>query len=194
MLDRHSPALRHFAACVASAMLASAPTSAGADDVAPGQDAPATWPLVRVAVPRAPGMPELQALSIGTPWRVACVPPCALRLDPLDAYRIGGVGVVDSDTFRIPDAPEVRIDAVARSPLVRDIGTIFVVGGFVFAVAGGAILLLPEDAGATADAKSSKLVVGTGFLAMGLLTTTLGLVLRMLSDTTVSVSVPAASR
>lgn len=165
------------------------PSRASADDAPTGQTALHPWPLVHVFVPRAPGMVELQARSPGASWRTTCVPPCRLRLDPGDAYRIGGPGVVDSDSFRLPPAGEIRVDASAGSTMLRDIGTLFMIAGSVFAAGGGAILLLPKS---ERDHGSDKAVVGVGFLTLGVLTAAVGIAARLASDTNVKISTSSA--
>ena len=146
-------------------------------------------PLVDVTIARAPGLAALQRRTGDSDWTTVCVPPCRLRLSATDDYRIAGEGVVDSEIFRLPPAERVRVDATAGSSMMHGIGTIFAVGGMLFAGGGGAILLLPEDSGASSDARSSKTIVGAGFLGMGLVTAALGVVLRIWSDTSVSVAV-----
>jgi hypothetical protein len=147
-------------------------------------------PVVDVSVLRSPGLPVLEQRSGDAGWRTACVVPCTLRLSVADEYRIGGDGVVDSSPFRLPATDEhLRVEARGGSPLLRDVGTLLAVGGMAFAAGGGAILLLPDDANASSDARSSKVVVGIGFIAMGLLATTVGVLARLFSDTSVRVSV-----
>jgi hypothetical protein len=61
------------------------------------------------------------------------------------------------------------------------------IGGSVLAAGAGTVLLYPQDANASGDAKTSKIVVGSACLAMGLLTVALGVVLHSLFDTSVRV-------
>lgn len=147
-------------------------------------------PRVELSVPMAPGLPELQRRSAGSPWQPACEAPCGLRLDPRYDYRIGGRGVVTSDSFRLPPEDAVHVRAKVGSSVLWGVGTGAMVFGALFAAAGGAVLLLPEHADASADDKSSKVVVGVGFLVMGILTAGLGVLLHEWMDTTVTVSTP----
>ena len=166
-------------------------TTAGADDktaASTGGGASSTWPLVEVSIPRVTGLPTLEARSADAWLPTPCTPPCKLRLNPLQQYRISGDGVVDSEPFRLPvGVDRVRVDVAAGSTLVRDSGTAFTVGGLLFAAGGGAILLLPQDDQASSDAKTGKTVVGVGFLTMGVLTAALGVLLHFVSDTSVRV-------
>jgi hypothetical protein len=138
---------------------------------------------------RSPGLPVLEQRTAGASWRTACIVPCTLRLSVADEYRIGGDGVGDSDPFHLPPSGDrLRVEARGGSLILRDVGTLMAVGGLLFAAGGGGILLLPEDAHATDGAKMSKVVVGVGFIAMGLLGTTIGVLARAFSDTSVRVS------
>ena len=172
--------------------LASAPAFAFAVLAAsPAGAAPAARdPIVRATVRRVVGLPVLEERSAGSPWRTVCIPPCELRLAVSDEYRIAGDGVVDSGPFELPAAAEhVRVEACLGSTQLRGLGTGLAVGGFVFAAAGGAILLLP--ASSRAPASDAKTVVGAGFIGMGLLTVAAGVVAWILSETRVTVSAEA---
>ena len=149
-----------------------------------------TRPLVAVSVERAPGLPVLEARPSGGAWTTACpVLPCELHLSAADEYRIAGEGIVDSDVFRLPRATNVQVDATGGSSMLHGIGTVLTVGGVLFAAGGGAILLVPGNPHASDDTKTSKTVVGAGFLAMGLVGTAIGILARVFSDTSVRVSV-----
>ncbi len=165
--------------------------TARAEDAPPasqGDGPPSGAPLVDVSVRRVTGLPTLETRSVNAWLQVPCVLPCTLRLDPARDYRISGDGVIDSDPFRIPSGLErVRVDVSPGSPWVRDLGTVFTIGGLLFAAGGGAILFLPQDAGASGEAKTDKAIVGAGFVTMGVLAAALGVVLRIVSDTSVDV-------
>jgi hypothetical protein len=160
-----------------------AASSARADEPA------ARWPRVDVEVARVTGLPRLEA-QLPEGWtRVGCVLPCATQLDPALMYRIAGEGVTDSDPFRIPARGDpLRVDVEPGSPMLRDLGTIFAVGGLVFAAGGGAALLYPNSSEATRGEMTAKTVIGVSFLSVGAVTTVLGLLLRSYSDTKVSVA------
>jgi hypothetical protein len=166
-------------------------SAAHADDDAapdPSNAGSSGWPLVEVSVPRVTGLPALETRSVNAWLHTSCVPPCALRLNPLQEYRISGEGVVDSDPFRLPlGVDRVRVDVSAGSTLVRDLGTAFTIGGLLFAAGGGTVLLLPQDDHASSDAKTDKTIVGVGFLTIGVLTAALGMALRFASDTSVQI-------
>jgi hypothetical protein len=166
-------------------------SDARADDDAsptPGNAASSGWPVVEVSVPRVVGLPTLETRSVNGWLQTPCVPPCTLRLNPLQEYRISGEGIVDSDPFRLPlGVGRVRVDVSAGSTLVRDLGMVFTIGGLLFAAGGGTILLLPQDDHASSDAQTGKTIVGVGFLTMGVLTAALGVALRLASDTTVQI-------
>jgi hypothetical protein len=148
-------------------------------------------PAVDVAVHHAPGLPVLEARADDSGWQIVCVPPCSRRLDAGASYRIGGEGVVASSPFSLPlTTDRVTVDAYVGSPLLRDVGTVLVLGGFAFAAGGGALLLVPSGRGD----RSEQNVVGAGFLVGGLLTLGVGLVARILSDTTVAIATPAETR
>jgi hypothetical protein len=146
-------------------------------------------PLVDASMVRSPGLPVLQARPTGGDWATACVLPCQLHLSTAAEYRISGEGVVDSDPFRLPLASKVRVDATGGSSMLHGVATLLTVGGLVFAAGGAAILLVPNDPHASDDARTSKVVVGSGFLAMGLLSTAIGILARAFSDTSVRVAV-----
>jgi hypothetical protein len=145
---------------------------------------PERGPYVRLTVPMAPGLPELQRREGGS-WSTVCEPPCRLTLDPHYEYRVGGRGVVDSDSFRLPPIDRVKVEANIGSSILRDLGTGFAVFGFVFAGVGGAVLLMPNDAQNSATAKA---VVGWTFLGFGLLTTIFGVWLRQTNETRVTLA------
>jgi hypothetical protein len=111
-----------------------------------------------------------------------------MRLDPRYDYRIGGRGVVASDSFRLPPEDAVHVRAKVGSSVLWGIGTGAMVFGAAFAAGGGAVLLLPERADASGDDKSSKVIVGVSFLVMGVLTVGLGVLLHEWMDTSVTVS------
>jgi hypothetical protein len=143
-------------------------------------------PYVRLSVPRTPGTPELQRRAVGDDgWSSVCESPCDLTLGTGYEYRIGGRGVVDSDSFRLPRMSRLSIHADTGSTMLRDIGTGFVVWGFVFAAAGGALLLLPRD---PHDSPSSRAFVGWTFVGVGLFTVGLGMFLREKSQTHVTMA------
>jgi hypothetical protein len=157
--------------------------------IAPPSKAQGARPQVRVSMTRSPGLAVLEARSPDGAWTTACAAlPCELRLRLADEYRISGDGVVDSDVFHLPPAPRVQVDATGGSSLLHGIGLVLGIGGLAFAAGGGAILLLPDDPHAGGDARTSRIVVGTGFLAMGVIAATVGLVARIFSDTTVTVA------
>jgi len=156
--------------------------SAAADDAPPP---PSLWPRVQASAPNAPGLPELQLRTSDDQWTRACVPPCTLALDPRGVYRFAGTGLVESDPFRIPVARDVRVEAKMRPTMLRDIGTVFVLGGTVFAVGGGAVLLLPSS---SHQDHGAQLAVGASFLGLGIVTGALGVLLHVLSDTHVTVT------
>jgi hypothetical protein len=163
----------------AALLLLLAPGAARADDA---------WPRVDVSVHQATGLPALE-MRAGDAWtQTPCVMPCTLRLDPAREYRISGDGVVDSEPFRLPpSADRAKVDVSPGSTLVRGIGTYLTIGGVLFAGAGGAVLLWPRDEHASSDAATSKVVVGAGCLAMGVLAAAIGLVIHATSDTSVRV-------
>ncbi|HEY8078016.1 MAG TPA: hypothetical protein VIF62_28010 [Labilithrix sp.] len=166
-----------LASVAAASLLALSARDARAEDA---------WPVVEVTAPLAPGAPALETRAVNGWLRTACVPPCSLRLDPSAQYRISGAGIVDSDPFVLPRGAErVHVDVAAGSTVLRDVGTIFSVGGLLFAAGGGTILLLPPANGATREEKTNQAIVGVGFLTMGVLTAALGIGLRLLSDTSV---------
>jgi hypothetical protein len=145
-------------------------------------DAPTV--IVEVSAPKAPGLPALEMRDVNAWARTPCVLPCTLRLDPRSEYRISGTGVVDSDPFRLPlGADRVRVDVSAGSTPVHALGTAFTIAGLLFAVGGGAVLLLP----AGDNDKGAKTVVGVGFISVGVLTAAVGMALRVFSDTSVGV-------
>ena len=175
---------------VACLMLTCESAARADDKVPPSRDdgGGSRWPVVDVAVSRVTGLPTLEGRSVNDWLRTRCVPPCTLRLDPLGEYRISGEGVVDSDPFRLPPEVErVRVDVSPGPTFVRDLGTAFTIGGLFFAAGGGTILLLPQDGHASSDATTDKTVVGAGFLAMGVLTAAIGVVLRFASNTSVQI-------
>jgi hypothetical protein len=146
-------------------------------------------PLVSVSMTRSPGLAVLEARSTGGAWTTVCgALPCQLRLSAADEYRISGEGVVDSDVFRLPSAPAVRVDATGGSSLLHGIGLALTVGGLAFAAGGGGILLVPDAPHASDDARTSRIVVGTGFLVMGVVATAIGLAARIFSDTSATVT------
>jgi hypothetical protein len=148
-------------------------------------DAAEQGPFVRLTFPMAPGLPELQRRpSDGSDWSAVCESPCRLTLDPRFDYRIGGRGVVDSDPFRLPSSGRVKVEARVGSSILRDLGTGFEIGGFVFGALGGAVLLLPRDAH---NSRTDQTIVGVSFVGMGLLTIALGFALRQFSQTRVAV-------
>jgi hypothetical protein len=148
-------------------------------------------PWVDIAVHHAPGLPVLEARVDGSDWRTVCIPPCTRRLDAMASYRIGGEGVVASSPFALPPTTaHVAVDAYVGSPLLRDVGTVLAIGGFVFAAGGGALLLLPSGGGD----RSNQDVVGAGFLVSGLLVMGAGLAARIFSETTVAVAASAGTR
>ena len=177
---------RRITLLLLAASLVSVP--ARADD--PATTPEEAGPRVELSVPMAPGLPELQRRSAGSPWQPACEAPCGMRLDPQYEYRIGGRGVVTSDSFRLPPDDAVHVRAKVGSSVLWGIGTGAIVFGALFAAGGGAVLLLPDRADASGDDKSSKVVVGVGCLVMGILTAGLGVFLHEWMDTTVTVSTP----
>lgn len=156
--------------------------SAAADDAAPP---PPLWPRVHASAPNAPGLPELQRRATDDHWTLACVPPCTLALDPRGVYRFAGTGLVESDPFHVPLARDVRVEAKMQPTMLRDIGTAFVLGGTVFAVGGGAVLLLPSS---SHQDQGAQLAIGATFLGLGIVTGALGVLLHVLSDTHVTVT------
>jgi hypothetical protein len=142
--------------------------------------------VVDVAV-KSPGLPELQARAPGDAWQHVCVPPCSRRLDVALDYRVAGDGLVSSDVFHVPPAPRVEVDVTAGSPMLRAVGTIFMIGGVLFGVGGGTILVVPDDSPRSGD----KEVVGIGFVAAGVLTAAIGVALRIFAETRVAIT-PAA--
>lgn len=143
-------------------------------------------PFVRLTFPMAPGLPELQRRAGGDDaWRSVCESPCRLTLDPRFDYRIGGRAVVDSDPFRLPPSGRVRVEARVGSSILRGVGTAFEIGGFVFGAIGGAVLLLPRDAH---NSRTDQVIVGWGFIGMGVLELVLGVVLKQISQTSVSIA------
>ena len=142
-------------------------------------------PFVRLTFPMAPGLPELQRRAgEGHDFAAVCESPCRLTLDPRFEYRVGGRGVVDSDPFRLPLSGRVEVEARVGSSILRDIGTGFEVGGFVFGALGGAVLLLPRDAH---NSRTDQAIVGWSFVGIGVLTLTLGVLLRQFSQTRVTI-------
>ena len=132
----------------------------------------------------------LEARAPGSDWQTVCVPPCTRRLDARATYRFGGEGVVASSPFVLPAGAEhVAVDATMGSPLLRDVGTVLAVGGFVFVAGGGTILLLPSSGGD----RSARDVVGAGFLVGGALVLAAGILGRILADTSVEVRTPAVA-
>ena len=149
-------------------------------------------PFVRLTFPMAPGLPELQRRADGDDaWRSVCESPCRLTLDPRFDYRIGGRGVVDSDPFRLPPSGRVRVEAHVGSSILRTVGTAFEIGGFVFGALGGAVLLLPRDHSTDPEVhntKADQLIVGFGFIGVGVLTIVTGIFLKLMSHTSVTIS------
>jgi hypothetical protein len=147
------------------------------------------WPLVEVVAPRPPGLVTLEGRRQDGRWLpTACVPPCALRLDPTLEYRVAGDGVSDSDPFQIPLGPaRVKVDVAAGSSVLRTLGSVFMVGGVVFAAGGGAVLLYPGDSHASNDDKTSKLAAGVGVLTMGVLVAAVGVLVHYLNGTSARV-------
>jgi hypothetical protein len=174
---------------IACLLLMSVSAARADDDASPNpSNAAAGWPVVEVSVPRVLGLPALETRSVNGWLRTPCAPPCTLRLNPLQEYRISGEGVVDSDPFRLPlGVDRVRVDVSAGSTLVRDLGTAFTIGGLLFAAGGGTVLLLPQDDHASSDARTDKIIVGVGFVTMGVLTAALGVALWLVADTSVQV-------
>ena len=145
-----------------------------------------THPLVELRIPKATGLPTLERRTDNEWQQTPCVLPCTLRLDTTAQYRISGDGVVDSDPFFVPpSADRVRLDVSTAPTMLRDMGTVFMVSGLVFVAGGGSTLLWPQDAHASSDDKTSKVVVGVGCLSIGVLTAALGVFLRVIAETTV---------
>jgi hypothetical protein len=140
-------------------------------------------PFVRLTLPMAPGLPELQRRAGENAWGAVCESPCRLKLDPRFEYRIGGRGVVDSDPFRLPPSGRVKVEAHVASSVSRDGGTAFEIGGFVFGAVGGALLLLPRDP----HDPTPQTFVGWTFVGFGVLWLTFGVFLRHASHTDVTI-------
>ena len=64
---------------------------------------PAVWATIeRRGNTTSTTLPVVEmGLSMGH-WEHACVAPCELRLDPKYAYRVGGDGLVPTNTFALP--------------------------------------------------------------------------------------------
>jgi hypothetical protein len=161
---------------------------------AAAEEPPPSWPRVDLGVTRVTGLPRLEMQSPGAWTEVPCVLPCTLRLDPGPAYRVSGDGVVDSDPFRLPaGAGHVRVEVTPGPTNLRGVGLYLTVGGVLFAAGGGALLLLPAGNASTED-KTTKTVVGVGALTMGVVTAAIGMILRALSETSVTVEDVDGSR
>ena len=148
---------RHLVAAVlASSVLASLPRVAHADEPAPAPPAPpapTARPLVELQADDAgatlerrtgtssyAGVPLADAalVSVGH-WEQACVAPCTgVRLDPRYTYRVGGDGLVPSDSFALPAAGDrVRVDARMGSSTGRVAGLGLTVVGVAGVIVGG---------------------------------------------------------
>jgi hypothetical protein len=134
---------------------------------------------------RGPGLPQLEARAPGYAWEPVCVTPCTRRLDLSLDYRVAGEGLVTSPPFRLPPSQRVRVDVAAGSPMLATVGTLLIVGGVLFAVGGGTILVLPDDPHASSG---DKTVVGVGFIASGLVTAGVGILARLFAETHVALT------
>lgn len=152
------------------------------------------WPRVEVVPRQIVGLPKLEARA-GDWKEVPCVFPCVTRLDPALDYRISGDGVVDSDVFRLPQGEgRVRVDVKPGSTMLQGMGTFLAIGGFAFMAGGGAVLLVPSAENATEKERTAKTVVGIGTLSMGVIAAAVGILVRVLSDTSVTVTPASEAR
>jgi hypothetical protein len=120
----------------------------------------------------------------GNRWENVCAPPCGLRLDRRDHYRIGGDGIIASSSFDLPpgQGPVVLDVRVGRRDL--RIGGFVLIGlGVAGTGAGMLLLLISSDLDAKRQGGAAAFGVGLGTLGAGI-------ALALLSRTRVSVLEP----
>lgn len=137
----------------------------------------------RLATSSPGGAPlvETGLFSVGH-WEHACVAPCRIALDPKFAYRVGGDGLVPTDSFALPQGPSrVRVDAKMGSSAGRVAGIVTTGAGALAIAAGGLALaatpiLESEDVGSDGF-RSAVLAGGVGAVSVGVVAATVGLYL-----------------
>lgn len=115
-------------------------------------------------------------------WQDVCLAPCGVTVDPAGTYRVGGGGVIVSESFTLPRASgEVTIDASVGSKGAHWAGLGLMIGGGVAAVY-GALYLIMADLFSDIDANnmtSASTDFGDTVRNIGLLALGLGLVLEV---------------
>jgi hypothetical protein len=123
-------------------------------------------------------------------WEQQCVAPCRLKLDPRFSYRVSGDGLVPTGSFSIPEGRDrVRLDAKMGSSTARLVGIVMTGAGAVTAATGALALgispiLASEDVGSKGF-RSAVVAGGATFLAVGLVSTGIGLYLWLSNGSTV---------
>jgi hypothetical protein len=172
-------------------------TPARADDAAPAhaEAAPVTV-VLRANTPRATlerrdsiatyaGVPIKDAAIFGlATWSPACTAPCEAALDPKYTYRIGGDGLVPSDSFVLPhDGSKLVMDAKMGSAAERVSGlglSVMGAGGLVLGATALAIspILAADDVGSST---ARAAVLGSGIAVTALSATVFGVGLYLWS-------------
>jgi hypothetical protein len=126
----------------------------------------------RAKVDTYAGLPIKDASIAGVAtWTPECAAPCEAKLDPKFTYRVGGEGLVPSDSFMLPrDGDPLVVDAQMGSATGRLGGLALTgmgAGGVVLGVAALAVspILAQDDVGSPG--------LRTGILASGVALTTL---------------------
>ena len=149
----------------------------------------------RVAATMMQGMSAYGSFAAGIEqWTEVCTAPCGEVVDPKGAYKVIGVGVVPTETFRLPHSEqEVRLKVDAGSPGIRTLGySLDVVGGVSMALGGSFLLsnaLISSTESSEAASEHSGLrdaglymLIGGGVALVG------GIVLNMSAGSKVTTS------
>ena len=136
------------------------------------------------------GLPikDASLVSLGT-WEPACVAPCTVKVDPRFTYRVGGDGLVPSDSFTVPqDADHLRVDATMGSAEGRLGGAVLAVGGVGGILLGGAAMIaVPIMESQNAGSQGLHVGVlsgGAAVASVGVIALVSGIWLWMRNDTT----------
>jgi hypothetical protein len=75
--------------------------------------------------------------NVGTEWHPVCAAPCALTGDPAGLYRVTGVGMRESDPFRLQrSSGDTIVDVEGTSRASHNAGLALVIAGGGAALAG----------------------------------------------------------